>query len=72
MSAGFGLGAGGKKAKMNKKSRNTNEMMLMANPHLPKLNFDGNSGSPRILLRATQKIEIMYVVNMAETPSEST
>lgn len=59
MSAGAGLGAAGKKAKTHKKRRNNIETMLMGNPNFPRLNFDGNNGSPRILFSATQEIEMM-------------
>jgi hypothetical protein len=58
--------------KVQRKNRNTTEIMLQSNPNLPRLNFDGNSGSRRILLSATQEIEIMYVVNIAETPRART
>lgn len=46
--------------------------MLIASPNLPRLNLDGNSGSPRILFSATQLIEIKYDVYMAATPREMT
>ena len=72
MSAGAGLGTVGKKAKIHKKNRNRTAVMLIGSPHLPKLNFDGSSGSPRIRFNATHEIEIMYVVNMAETPRART
>lgn len=68
--AGVGRGAGGKNAKMNKNNRKINEMMLTSKPHLAKLNFEGNNGSPRTLFRATKNIEIAYVVSIAETPRE--
>jgi hypothetical protein len=68
--AGVGLGAGGKNAKMNRNSRKIKEIIFTGNPHLPKLYLDGNNGSPRILFKATKKIEIAYVVSIAETPRE--
>lgn len=46
--------------------------MFIGKPHLPRLNFDGNSGSPRILFKATHEIDIMYVVSIAETPRART
>lgn len=72
ISAGAGLGTVGKKAKIHRKNRNSTAIMLMGKPHLPKLNLDGSSGSPRILFNAIHDIEIIYVVNIAETPRART
>lgn len=72
MSATAGLGIVGQKVNIQRKNKNTTEMMLHGSPNLPKLNLDGKSGSPRILFRATQEMEIMYVVNIAETPRART
>jgi hypothetical protein len=72
MSAGVGFGNVGKKAKIHKKSRNRTATTLMGKPHLPRLNLDGSSGSPRTLFNATHDIDIMYVVNIADTPRART
>lgn len=72
MSAIAGWGADGKKAKIQRKSRNNTAMMFMGNPNLPRLNFDGNSGSPRILFNITQPIDIKYDVYIAAAPREMT
>jgi outer membrane PBP1 activator LpoA protein len=72
MSGTAGLGRVGKKAKIQRKIRNKTAMMLMGNPNLPRLNFDGSSGSPRILFNITQPIDIRYDVYIAAAPREMT
>lgn len=72
MSATLGLGAVGKKVKTHKKNRNNTAMMLIGKPNLPRLNFDGRSGSPRILFNATQPIDIRYDVSIAAAPRDMT
>ena len=47
-------------------------IMLIGSPNLPRLNLEGNSGSPRILFNATQPIDLMYEVNIAAAPREMT
>lgn len=72
MSVTVGCAVDGKKAKIQRNSKNKIAIMLIGSPNRPRLNFDGNNGSPRILFNATQLIEIRYDVYIAATPREIT
>jgi len=55
-----GCGAAGKKRKIKARIRKLRAMQLIKRPHLPKLNREGRSGSPRIRLSNMQEITTIY------------
>lgn len=71
MPAGVGFGPIGKNDRTKTNTKNIIETILTGRPARPRLNFDGSSGSPRILFNAMHDMDTMYDAIMAPVESEA-
>jgi hypothetical protein len=69
--AGVGFGPIGMKENVKTKTRKTRDAMLIGRPARPSLNFEGRSGSPRILLSVMQAMDTMYDARIAAVESDA-
>lgn len=69
--AAVGFGPMGKNDSTKTKTKKMIEAMLIGRPARPRLNFDSNKGSPRILFNVIHDMDTMYEAIMAPVDKEA-